>query len=180
MTASSSPRFDPPATGPLRALFPPPLPLFLLQPLLNRIVRRIAVQYPEVFDRLGDHTQTTYLIDPVNLPFVLLLKPDPQNPQFKACQRSEGQSHDALIAGRFLELLQLVDGSQDGDAMFFSRNLEISGNTEAVVSLRNALDDVDGSIAMSVADLFGPPGRMVLQALRRAGGYQPIILRETQ
>ncbi len=159
----------------MRAIFPPPLPLFLLQPLLGRIVRRIAIRYPEVFDRLGSHTQTTFLIDPVNLPFVLLLKPDPANPSFRACHRSERPIHDASIAGRFLELLQLVDGSQDGDAMFFSRDLDIGGDTEAVVSLRNALDDVEGSIAMSVADLFGPPGRLALQALRRAGGYQPTL-----
>jgi len=64
--------------------------------------------------------------------------------------------------------LQLVDADADGDALFFSRDLVISGNTEAVVTLRNALDDVDGSIAEDVADMFGPPGRFALGYLRRA------------
>ena len=64
-------------------------------------------------------------------------------------------------------LLSLVDGEDDGDAAFFSRDLVIAGNTEAVVSLRNALDDVEGSIAQETADLFGSPGRAVLAALRR-------------
>ena len=40
-------------------------------------------------------------------------------------------------------------------------------NTEAVVSLRNALDDIEGSIAQDVADAFGPPGRIALDILRR-------------
>ncbi len=139
--------------------------------MLNRIVRRIAAQYPELFDRLGEHTKTAFLIDPINLPFVLLLKPDPQNLTFRACSRSAIPAHGASISGRFLELLRLVDCDEDGDAMFFSRDLDITGNTEAVVSLRNALDDVEGSIAESVADMFGPPGRIALAGLRRAAGY---------
>lgn len=50
---------------------------------------------------------------------------------------------------------------------FFSLDLEVSGDTEAVVRLRNALDDVNGSIAEETADMFGPPGRAVLKRLRR-------------
>jgi len=45
--------------------------------------------------------------------------------------------------------------------------LEITGDTEAVVRLRNALDDVDGSIAEETAAMFGPPGRAILARLRR-------------
>ena len=63
--------------------------------------------------------------------------------------------------------MQPQAGVLGGDAAFFSRDLVISGNTEAVVSLRNALDDVEGSIAQDTADLFGPPGRMLLDALRQ-------------
>ena len=50
----------------------PPLPLFLLQPLLARIVRRIAANEPDMFDRLGPHRSATFVIDPVNLPFALV------------------------------------------------------------------------------------------------------------
>jgi predicted lipid carrier protein YhbT len=59
--------------------------------------------------------------------------------------------------------------------MFFSRDLDISGNTEAVVSLRNAIDNFDGSIAASVADLFGPPGRATLYLLRRMASPRPAL-----
>jgi len=62
-----------------------------------------------------------------------------------------------------------IDADLDGDALFFSRALVIEGNTEAVVSLRNALDDIDGSVAERVAAMFGPPGRATLAMLRRAG-----------
>ena len=153
--------------GPGRFL--PPPPLFLLQPVLRRVVRRVADLHPSLFDRLGPHRSARFVIDAHGLPFVLLLVPDPDDLQFRAVARRAEPVSDARIAGGFFDLLGLVDGAEDGDALFFSRDLDITGNTEAVVCLRNALDDVEGSIAEDVAGLFGAPGRAVLAALRRAG-----------
>lgn len=144
------------------------MPLLLLQPVLKKIVQRIAFANPDMFDRLGPHRQAAFLIDPTNLPFTLLLCPDPENLSFRAMPRHNAPPHDARIAGKFLNLLQLLDGDMDGDALFFSRDLDISGNTEAVVCLRNALDDVDGSVPQMVANMFGPLGRVALSGLRRA------------
>lgn len=145
-----------------------PFPAFILQPILRRIARRTAAQHAAVFDRLGPHTQTGFIIDPVDFPFALYLRPDPNALDFRAVSRSRLPPHEARISGKFLTLLRLVDADVDGDALFFSRDLTISGNTEAVVSLRNALDDVDGSIAGDVADMFGPVGRLALRKCRQA------------
>ena len=82
-----------------------PLPLFPLQPLLGRIVRKIAAQRPEIFGRIGPHTGKCFLIDPVNMPFVLMLYPDPAAPRLKAVRRHDAPAHDARIAGSFLTLL---------------------------------------------------------------------------
>ena len=120
-----------------------------------------------MFARIAPYQQADFLIVATELPFALHLRPDPQAPLFRAVPRDPLPAHDARIEGPFMLLLSLVDGETDGDAAFFSRDLVISGNTEAVVSLRNALDDVEGSIAQDTADLFGPPGRMLLGALRQ-------------
>jgi len=144
-----------------------PLACTLLQPLLNHIVRRVAARHPAPFDRLGEHCDTDYVVDPVDLPFALHLRPDPDALAFRAVPRDRLPPAGAVIRGRFLLLLQLIDSDEDGDAAFFSRDLTITGNTEAVVRLRNALDDVDGSIAEDTAALFGPPGRAALALLRR-------------
>jgi predicted lipid carrier protein YhbT len=121
-----------------------------------------------MFGRLGPHYNALFVIDPVNLPFVLVLRPDPDDLLLVARKRSDIPPHDAQISGSFLDLLMLVDGDLDGDALFFARDLTITGNTEAVVCLRNALDDIDDSIAENVADMFGPLGRAALGTLRRA------------
>ena len=57
---------------------------------------------------------------------------------------------------RSSNLFDLIDGSLDGDALFFSRKLRVTGDTEAVVALRNALDDVDGGVVESITRAFGP------------------------
>jgi predicted lipid carrier protein YhbT len=147
----------------------PPLPLFPLQPVLARIVRRIAAENPSMFNRLGPWAGADFIIDPVNLPFALHLRPDRAAPLLRAVSRHALPPHVAHISGRFLDLLELIDADLDGDALFFSRALVIEGNIEAVVSLRNALDDVDGSIAERVASMFGAPGRGALAMMRRAG-----------
>lgn len=65
----------------------------------------------------------------------------------------------------------MIDGRYDGDALFFTRDLSVEGDTEAVVCLRNALDDVEGSIADDVAAFFGPPGERFLKVARKLNDY---------
>ena len=157
----------------------PPFPLghlpagplcLLLRPVLDRVVHRIAARHPGLFSRVAPYENSDFVIRIDELPVALHLRPDPAAPLLRAVPRNRLPPHEARIEGRLLLLLELVDGETDGDAAFFSRELTISGNTEAVVSLRNALDDVDGSIAQETADLFGPPGRAILDHLRRRSG----------
>lgn len=157
-------------TLPRRALTP--LPLMLMQHLLGRTVRRIARNRPELFNRIGPHKHKSFLIDPVNMPFAFMLYPDPDKPRLKAARRSNIPDYDARIAGSFLTLLDMVDGRLDGDALFFSRDLVVEGDTEATVCLRNALDDLEGSIADDIAAMFGPPGRVTLKTLRRVRSHK--------
>lgn len=157
------------------------VPLSVLQPVLGHIAAHVARSRPELFARLGPHTQKRYLIDPTDLPFVLVLVPDASRPHLRAHRRHENPRHHAGIAGTFFDLLEMIDGSLDGDALFFNRTLRVSGDIEAVVALRNALDDFDGSVVDNILDALGPlskPAALGLSALRamqrrnRDGGKQ--------
>ena len=150
-----------------------PVPLALLQPIFNRIASHVAHSRPELFNRLGPHAGKRFLIDPIDLPFVLVLTPLPDQPLLTAHRRNEKPPHAAAIAGTFFNLLDMIDGSLDGDALFFSRDLKVSGDTEAVVALRNALDDFEGSALDSVVASFGPlsaPAGLALSAVRSIRG----------
>jgi predicted lipid carrier protein YhbT len=149
------------------------LPLPLLQPILTLIGTQVARAQPEVFARLGPHALKSFVIDPTDLPFVLVLKPKPGAPSLSAWRRGDVPYCHARIAGSFLDLFDLIDGSLDGDALFFSRKLQVTGDTEAAVALRNALDDVDGGVVGSITRAFGPLSgiaAMTVAYLRTLGG----------
>lgn len=146
-----------------------PVPLALIQPILGRIGGHVAKSRPALFSRLGPHAGKRFVIDATDLPFALLLVPDVKNTQLTAFRRYETPRHDARIAGTFLDLLDMIGGSLDGDALFFSRDLHITGDVEAVVALRNALDDCEGTIVDTVVSAFGPlsgPVGLAVSALR--------------
>lgn len=150
-----------------------PIPLALLQPLFARIATHVAQSRPELFARLGPHAGKRFLIDPTDLPFILVLIPQTERPRLIAYRRYERPEHDCSIAGTFFNLLDMIDGSLDGDALFFSRDLQVSGDTEAVVALRNALDDFEGSALDSVVGSFGflsPPAALALSMMRSIRG----------
>ncbi|MBL8903195.1 MAG: SCP2 sterol-binding domain-containing protein [Rhizobiales bacterium] len=147
-----------------------PLPLFPLQFILSRMVKGITQRRPEFFARLGPHIGSSYALDVTELPFVLLLKPNPQKPEMTAHRRSEKIASDASISGPFMDLFKVLDGRGDSDAMFFSGNIKVSGNTEAAVCLRYALDDLEGSVIEDLLHMGGPvlmPAHLLLQRLRR-------------
>jgi predicted lipid carrier protein YhbT len=99
---------------------------------------------------------SAYAIDVVELPFILLLRPDPLEPKLSAHRRSEHFYWDARISGPFSDLFRIIDGRGDSDAMFFSGSVGVTGDTEAAVCLRNALDDLEGSIVDDLLKLSGP------------------------
>jgi predicted lipid carrier protein YhbT len=62
----------------------------------------------------------------------------------------------------------MVHGALDGDALFFSRDIVIEGDTEAVLALRNAVDDAEIDLAAEVAAIAGPASPYVAEIFRRA------------
>lgn len=146
-------------------------PLAPLQLALNRFVARLARAHPKMFRRLGEHGTKRFEIDPVDLPVVILLEPREGAPKVTLARRS--CPHDARIAGPLAALLGMVHGAYDGDALFFSRDLVIEGDTAAVLALRNAIDAAELDLAGEIEALAGPArgmvGRLVALAEKRTG-----------
>ena len=148
------------------------LPTLPLDLALRRFVSSLADRHPSLFSRLGDHATAKFLIEPTDLAFGFLLAPDPAMPRLEAVKRgADGTvnvAHDARIAGPLAALVGMVHGAMDGDALFFSRDIVIEGDTEAVLALRNAVDDAEIDLAEEVAALAGPASRFVSEVFRHA------------
>ncbi|RBP12271.1 putative lipid carrier protein YhbT [Roseiarcus fermentans] len=149
--ARSIPQF--PAVGALALRFAPLWPLSLAG---QRLTDRLGKRHPALFSRLGDQADKVFLIDPTDLPCVFVMRPRPERPQFSAHRRDEEVGWDARIAGPLAALIGLVHGAYDGDALFFSRDLAIEGDTAAVVALRNAIDNEELDLVREATALLGP------------------------
>jgi len=133
-----------------------PLPPSILQPALTAAMATLSRRHPGLFERLSDLGTPVYLIDPVDLPLAFVLTADAEHPTLKAVRTGEGAKAVATIRGPLLTLISLLEGRIDGDALFFSRDLVIEGDTEAVVGLRNAVDGLEIDLIGEVTNTFGP------------------------
>ncbi len=135
-----------------------PLPVLPLRPVFSKLIRALSIRHPALFERLGRYGRKVFVINPVDMPVVLQLAPDAFDPGLVPFARKDMPEADAVISGKFMSLVQLVSGKADGDALFFSRELVIKGDTEAVLALRNAIDDMDIDLAEEIENLLGPFG----------------------
>ncbi len=154
-----------PTLPPIVALAIRPLPLAPLQPLLALLVHRIRQHHPGIFERLDGHAEKRFGIDPTDLPFAFVLEPKRLRPRLVAV-RTLPAGLDVRIGGSFACLTGLIDGDLDGDALFFSRDVVIEGDIEAVLALRNAIDDAQVDM---LGEALGPL-RQWKQPVRRVLG----------
>jgi predicted lipid carrier protein YhbT len=157
---------------PLLALAVRPLPLLPLEAIVSVVLLRICRKHPTIFDRLGEHARKRFGIKPTDLPFAFLLEPSPRRPHLSVV-RYLPDDLDARIFSPLAGLFGLVEGSLDGDALLFSRDLMVEGDVEAVLALRNAIDDAQLDPLTEITDLFGPlaaPLNRILQHVRAAAG----------
>ncbi len=145
----------------------------MFQPVLNAAMAVLGRRHPGIFDRLSIDDPPVYLIDPIDLPYIFLLATDPNAPKLVAKHSDYSCEVTATIRGPLIRLLEMLEGRIDGDALFFSRELAIEGDTEAVVALRNAIDDAEIDLKSDLLSLFGhfsvPVSSLVDKAERVAG-----------
>lgn len=127
-----------------------------LGPALTLAIRRFARRKPAVFDRLGDYGKCSFLIQPSDLDIGFLMVPDGVRAEVKCLRRRASQPADVTVRGPLLVLLGLLDGTFDGDALFFNRAISVSGRTDALVALRNAIEDAE----LTPADFVGATGSL--------------------
>ncbi|WP_245597301.1 ubiquinone anaerobic biosynthesis accessory factor UbiT [Leisingera caerulea] len=139
------------------------MPLVPVSLSLTACSRRIAKRHPGLFRRLGEHGRKRFVLDPADLPIVLCLEANGGQPKVRAVRGNcDG---DARISGPLAALIGLVHGAYDGDALFFSRDLVIEGDTAAALALRNAVDDAELDLSQEIAAMSGPFARFLLRAV---------------
>lgn len=154
-----------------------PLPLLPLQIVVDALARGIARRRPAIFTRLGPHAGRVLVVDPRELPFCFVLDTAPRRPGCRV-RRASPPDAAAVISGPLLALVALARGRLDADALFFSREIDVAGDMEAALALRNALDDAEVDVLREAAALAGPFAPALASLLDAADRRQPTAERE--
>ena len=124
---------------------------------LTLALQRILRRRPQLLSRLGEAAGRVIRVQPKAWPVVFLIRLDGRSGSVQARPASDPGEADANIEAPLETLLDILEGRIDGDAAFFSSDLWIDGDTVSVLSLRNALEEAE----LSLADLLPwslPPG----------------------
>ncbi|WP_321341321.1 lipid carrier [Breoghania sp.] len=129
------------------------LPSWPLEMVLTRALRSLAERRPELFERLGVHSRCTFIVRPTDLDYAFSVVPHRWQGRVKlVLPETRG---DVYIEGPLLSLLGLLDGTLDGDALFFNRVISVRGRTDALLALRNAIEEAE----LRPSDLLGVSGK---------------------
>lgn len=151
----------------------PPLACASLERGLQRLADRIVRGHPHLLDRI-DVESARLGLRPTDLPWQVIVHVSKERVTVRVLEQdTETDACTACVEGTLARLIGCGSGRSDGDALFFSRHLHVSGDTTLLVAIRNALDDAEIDFAAEVAALAGPLSGGV-QRLLRAGerGYR--------
>lgn len=143
------------------------VPLPIVQRVVTAIFRQALAQHPGIFDRLGAEAAKRLAFTPTDLDLSFIVHGATRS--ISVYRKAGAPAADATATGPLLTLLALLEGRIDGDAVFFARGLGISGDMEAMLALRNALDDCGFDLPADLAGLAGPfarPFRRLAEAVR--------------
>ena len=151
------------------------VPLPIAARMASMLFQQVLKTNPNLFDRLGEYSQSRFGFVPTDLPFAFSIRPSVRDIQ--TVRRGAALAADATITGPLFLMLALAEGRVDGDAIFFARKLAVTGDMEAILALRNALDDSEIDLVKTVGSFSGPLKSSVLgllssvrrQALRAHG-----------
>lgn len=133
-------------------------------------LRLLARQHPRLFKTLAAYKPAMIGITPTDLPHSFFLRygggPMTLTARTRLAQSGDTPTPDAAIKGSLASLIALLEGRIDSDAAFFSRELIVTGNTEAIVTLRNVLEREEIALFSASLSLFGPAQPLARRLVR--------------
>jgi predicted lipid carrier protein YhbT len=140
------------------------LPAPLLSRATSLLLRRMCRANPRLLRNLTAEKPSAVLIEPTDLPHRFILRFGGAPPVLQVVQGAPGKV-DAGVKGPLAALIAMLEGRLDGDALFFSRTIIVSGDSEKIVTLRNLVDREGLDVIAVAAGTFGPFERLVRTAV---------------
>ncbi len=145
-------------------------PPFVLARAVDVLMRGMLRAHPKLFQNLARLKPCIVHVEPTDLPHRFALKyGGDEKAAVRILEKWDKEEPNARVKGNLDILLNLLEGRIDGDALFFTRGLVITGDTSAIVALRNTLDREEIDLFNDITSLFGPFAKPVGRALTALG-----------
>ena len=138
----------------------------MLGPTLTFAMEVMERRHPDLVKRLTKMEAATLLVAVDDLPYDFRLTFGGTKPRLEVATEGDTPA-TATVKGKLAALLAMVEGNIDGDSLFFSRALFMSGDTTAVLTLRHALDNEDIDLKQDFLSPFGPFAQPLSKLLER-------------
>jgi predicted lipid carrier protein YhbT len=146
------------------------MPASMLQRMIDNLMRGMRREHPRLFQNLERLNAARLRIEPADLPHRFILAFGGGETSLTVAN-SDDSLCTAGLTGKLDALLNLLEGRIDGDMLFFSRDIEITGNTSVVVALRNTIDREEINLLDDITAPLGPfarPVRKIAALMNRA------------
>lgn len=151
------------------------VPVPVLAGLVAVLVRGMRRRHPRLLRNFCQLEPAVVHIEPTDLPQRFAITFGGGRMDVRVLLRKDSRPADATIRASLVSLINLLEGRIDGDSMFFTRDIEITGSTAVIVAVRNTLDREEIMLRDDIAALFGPlerparrAGRLIEAGLGRA------------
>lgn len=132
-----------------------PLPLWPLTVTLSHLVDRLMQRNQTVMARLVAISGTKFAITARDIGLTFHVVINESTILVRTARTPDPDAH-VTIDGTIKQLVALLEGEIDGDALFFSRDLAVAGNTESLLTLRNAIDSANIDLRQEILSLLSP------------------------
>jgi predicted lipid carrier protein YhbT len=138
----------------LGLLLKPFIPNSLIQFSIDNIVNRFNQRHPFVIKKMQVFKDNTIALEPTDLPFAFVAS---FHPTFKIrlVEKNSVLGNVVSLKAPLNIFLDMLSSTQDGDALFFARKLEVRGDTTSIVALRNIIESENLSIESDLKHEFG-------------------------
>lgn len=140
-----------------------PIPLQLVERVAGHCLKNFKADHPQTLARLSSLDGKSLAVAPTDLPNCFCFKFHPQDISLRVARDLSVLKADTVIHGSIEDLIGLLEGRVDGDALFFNRQLRIDGDMEVMLAIRNAVDGANLTLSglllgqnRRVGSLFSP------------------------
>lgn len=128
----------------------------ILQNAINRLTKLFIQKHPKVITKMAEYTPARLVLIPSDMPFCFFVEFTKDNMQINIIDQNAFDGKNLTCITASLELfIKMLEGNLDGDALFFSRQLTVAGDTTIIVALRNILEAENVNIKTDIDETFG-------------------------